>query len=982
MKFRRIQSEILITVLYFLFGGLWILLSDRLLAWLVSDISTLVRFQTYKGWFFIVVSGLFLYFLLHTALNHERRTREELDETNEQFRMLFENSFDAVLLISPDGKIFSANPAACRMFGWSEAELCRLGREGIMDKSDRRYLDAPDLRSSTGHFEGEINYIRKNGEVFPCEISSVMFTGQNDERRSAVIARDISQRKRAETVLLESEAQYRQLAENINEVLILRDTRTKRVIYVNPAYEKVMGRSSRSALENSSDAFEAVHPDDLARVEKAFRDGDEGRTVEVEYRLLRPDGSIRWLRVHTYPLFDENGAVFRSINLAEDFTERKNIEEALKLSEEKFNRAFLISPDAITITRASDGLVVEVNESLVKATGFSREEVIGRTTTDLNLWVNLKERDEADAAIKKIGRLKNFRTRFRIKSGEIRSFLLSGEIYEASGDQYILGILRDVTEQDQADEILKDKERILRENETRYRELFEHSPVSLWEEDYSIVQQRLEELRRQGVTDFQAYFNRHFDLVKELASLVKVVDVNQTALETYEASSKAELLTNLNRVFTEESYETFLPELVNIAEGKKEFGWDGINQTLKGRPISISLRWSVVPGHEKDLSTVIVSIIDATARKQAEIKMERQLQFLTALRNIDLAITSTFDIRLSLNALLSQAVSLLSTDAATVLLHRPELRTLQCAVSIGFKSPSPLFDSIRIDASFAGRAVKERRIIHIPDLNKESESPSLLALLSNEGFVSYYGAPLVVKGKVVGVLELFQRSVVERDQDWMDFLNTLAGQAAIAIDNSRMFDSVQQTNLELAMAYDATIEGWSHALDLRDKETEGHTLRVADKTLALAALMNIDDAQKVHMRWGALLHDIGKLGVPDQILFKPAALNDEEWAVMRKHPVFAYEMLAPIEYLKGAIDIPYCHHEKWDGTGYPRGLKGEQIPLAARIFAVVDIWDALNSDRPYRAAWPKEQVRQHIQSLAGSHLDPQVVQVFLGSGLI
>jgi putative nucleotidyltransferase with HDIG domain len=189
---------------------------------------------------------------------------------------------------------------------------------------------------------------------------------------------------------------------------------------------------------------------------------------------------------------------------------------------------------------------------------------------------------------------------------------------------------------------------------------------------------------------------------------------------------------------------------------------------------------------------------------------------------------------------------------------------------------------------------------------------------------------------------------------------------------------LQHSNAELALAYDATIEGWSHALDLRDKETEGHTQRVTEMTLALARRVGrFGEAELVHMRRGALLHDIGKMGVPDSILLKPGPLTEAEWGVMRRHPIFAYEMLRPIEYLRPALDIPYAHHEKLDGTGYPRGLKGEEIPLAARLFAVIDIWDALRSDRPYRPAWPEDQVRAYLTGLAGSHLDPELVSAFL-----
>jgi putative two-component system response regulator len=189
--------------------------------------------------------------------------------------------------------------------------------------------------------------------------------------------------------------------------------------------------------------------------------------------------------------------------------------------------------------------------------------------------------------------------------------------------------------------------------------------------------------------------------------------------------------------------------------------------------------------------------------------------------------------------------------------------------------------------------------------------------------------------------------------------------------------NLEDAHKQLLYAYDETIEGWSRAMDLRDKETEGHSQRVTDLTIKLASTFGMPEEELIHVRRGALLHDMGKLGIPDSILLKPGKLTDEEWEFMRSHPQLAFEMLNPIEYLRPAMDIPYCHHEKWDGTGYPRGLKGDQIPLAARLFAVVDVWDALTSDRPYRPAWSQEKVLEYIREQSGKHFDPQVVAAFL-----
>ncbi|MEK7698439.1 MAG: HD domain-containing phosphohydrolase, partial [Nitrospirota bacterium] len=265
----------------------------------------------------------------------------------------------------------------------------------------------------------------------------------------------------------------------------------------------------------------------------------------------------------------------------------------------------------------------------------------------------------------------------------------------------------------------------------------------------------------------------------------------------------------------------------------------------------------------------------------------------------------------------------------------------------------------------------------IPNLKEDPDGFVRSKPFADEDFITYFAVALIAKGEVKGVLELFHRSLLDIEPQWLEFLETVADQAAIAIDNAALFEKLQSSNVELTLAYDTTIEGWSRAMDMRDKETEGHTQRVTEMTLRIAQEMGIKEEEFVHIRRGGLLHDMGKLGVPDNILLKPGPLTEEEWGIMKRHPQLAYEMLYPIEYLRPALDIPYCHHEKWDGTGYPKGLKGEEIPLAARIFAVVDVWDALNSDRPYRPAWTREKVREHICSLSGTHFEPNVAEVFL-----
>jgi PAS domain S-box-containing protein len=385
-----------------------------------------------------------------------------------------------------------------------------------------------------------------------------------------------------------------------------------------------------------------------------------------------------------------------------------------------------------------------------------------------------------------------------------------------------------------------------------------------------------------------------------------------------------------------------------------------------------------------ELMAVEGLITDITERKRAEERIEHHLEQVKALRTIDMAISSSLDLRVTLDVLLEQLINRLSVNAAAVLLLDTNTMRLKYSAGKGFKTERIKNANLRLGEGYAGIAAKERKYIVIPDLSKSKYKTTFRKydfsqsfLNQEEGFKAYYATSLIVKGRVKGVLEVFRCSTFEPDSEWLDFLEALAGQAAIAIDNASLFDDLQRSHEELILAYDTTIEGWSKALDYRDRETGNHSQRVTEMTLKIAAEMGMKENELTHIRRGALLHDIGKLGVPDRILFKVGGLTDEDWAVMKRHPEIAYELLSPIPYLRPALDIPYCHHEKWDGTGYPRGLKEEQIPLSARIFAVVDVWDALGSDRPYRSAWPQDRIERHIRSLSGTHFDPKVVDMFL-----
>jgi PAS domain S-box-containing protein len=377
------------------------------------------------------------------------------------------------------------------------------------------------------------------------------------------------------------------------------------------------------------------------------------------------------------------------------------------------------------------------------------------------------------------------------------------------------------------------------------------------------------------------------------------------------------------------------------------------------------------------LTTLAAQAAGAIENARLFEETNRRLKQVQILHAIDTAINSSLDLRITFEVFLDQVVHQLGVDAADVLMFNPETKMLECVGRHGFRTDALQYTHLRLGESYAGVAAVERKTLHIPDVRVRKTDFLRSPKFISEGFITCFFVPLIAKSQLKGVLEIYLRSAFEANQEWLEFLQTLAGQAAIAIDNATLFGNMQKANFELAVAYDATIDGWSKALDLRDHETEGHTQRVSEMTRQLACAMGISETEQVHIRRGALLHDIGKMGVPDGILRKPGKLTPEEWQVMRQHPQFAYDMIAPIAYLRPALDIPYCHHEKWDGTGYPRGLKGEEIPLTARIFTLVDVFDALTSDRPYRKAWSRDEALTYIREQAGLYFDPKVTAVFL-----
>jgi PAS domain S-box-containing protein/putative nucleotidyltransferase with HDIG domain len=785
---------------------------------------------------------------------------------------------------------------------------------------------------------------RKKFELeYPCHApdgEKRWFVGQvtrfamGDTVRIVVAHENISERKAFELALQESEERFRSLYENA-AIGIYRTNPEGRILMVNPAALRMLGYESFDELAQRNLEQEGYVP---VYSRSEFREQMEKTEVitGLESAWSRKDGSAIYVRESARAVRDENGNVKYYDGTFEDITVQKWAEQALRDSEARFSTVFHASPVSIAITRLKDNVLIDVNDAWLELTGLSGDEAVGHTPMELNVWVTPDERAKLIEALQKHGRVEGFELQARKKSGEVVDALFAAELIELAGEAHMLSMAVDISDRKRA-------ERALLESEERYRDLVDNSQELICTHDL------------EG----------------------NILSANPWASKTLGYKHKEILNKNIADFLRPENRPAFHKYLVDIQNKGRVQGQMTV-RTRSGEQLIWEYNNSLrTEGVEQPIVRGIAH--DVTEQRKAETKIRQQLAHLTALRKIDQSITSSFDLNQTLDVLVKEVTLQLEVDAAAILLVDFGANTLEFAVGNGFYGDSIRDLRLKVGEDYAGKIVLDRKMVRLSNLAIAEPPFGKAHLTEGENFVAYFGLPLIAKGQIKGVLEVFHRSPLDPDEEWLAYLETLAGQAAIAIDNAQLFKNLQETNSELTQAYDATIEGWSYALDLRDKETEGHTLRVTEITHGLCKKFGLNEDELRYVRWGALLHDIGKMGVPDAILQKPDKLSDDEWVIMKMHPLYARKMLERINYLKSAIDIPYCHHEKWDGSGYPRGLKGEQIPLQARIFAIADVWDALTSNRPYRPAWPKKDALDYIKSGAGTHFDPQVVELFLES---
>ena len=966
-------------LLYTLFAGLWVLLSDQILLLFVDDLSQHSTLQTLKGWLFVVASALLLYVLL------QRETGKTLLSNEQQLRLIYETISDIAFLISvePAGRYLfvSVNTAFLRSTGLTSDQV--IGR--YVDEVIPSYRHELVFNNYRKAIQERVPVTWEEVSTDPAGTKTAIVTvnaiyneaGNCTHLVGAV--HDLTEIKQIEQELRATDERFRQLADNISEVFWIRDPRIKKDLYLSPAYEEIWGRPVEQQLENPETFIDTVIPEDREIVTMTIEKQEHGEKTEMEYRISRPDGSIRWIWDRAFPILDETGKVVRVAGIATDITERKDTEIE--------RRALLEIAEGTATSKDLHELLGLIHRSIARVI-FAENFFVILHNPDTDLFEEVYSVDQYDPPslpfkLEKSISAYVFRTGnpLLVTQESFEELVTQGEVeLVGTNSPSWLGVPLKVSGETIGVMVVQDYDRADRYSEQDRDFLFSiASQVAL-----TVQRRQTEEALRSNESRFRALIENGLDNISLLA-------VDGTLL--WESPATIRMLGYQPDEFIgQDMFSLVHPEDL---EWMREIYGEIIqapgsrqHRSFRLRHANGTWRWAeaIVTNllHEPSVNALVVNYRDVTDRKQAELEItrllaesQRRLKQLEALHSIDLAISASMDLRTTLSVLIQHVESLLNVDAVDILLFNPDLQQFTFSAGRGFRTDDIQRARVRFGKSFAGRVVFERKRVIVSGEHAMRVDPEFSSIYEKEGFVAYTGAPLIAKGQIKGVIEVYHRLPHSPEPEWLNVLETLAGQAAIAVDSAQLLDGLQRSNIELAFAYDQTITGWSHAMDLRDKETEGHTQRVTDLTLKLARVMNMSESQLIHVQRGALLHDIGKMGVPDNILLKAGKLTEEEWEKMRKHPEFAYQMLSSIQYLRPAVDIPYCHHEKWEGTGYPRGLKGEEIPLAARIFAVVDVWDAVTNDRPYRPAWTEEQALEYIREQSGKHFDPQVVNIFL-----
>lgn len=886
------------------------------------------------------------------------RAEEALRQSEERYRAMVEGQSDMIFRYRPDGTITFANQAACRTFGKP--------REELVGANLFEFIPREHQSACLKRIRGLVREPRLDMSEFPIltterhtrwmQVTDQPLTdpdGSVGEFQS--VGRDITERRQEEQAFSSSEQQLRKMLQSYHLAAVMLDIEG-RVTFANHFLLQMTGYSA-DELQGQSWLELMIPPEEQERVGKGLRKMLSGQAAipYAENDILTRSGERRLIGWNSTILFDSHGRISGVSTIGEDLTERawsSKLQEVIHHISQGAQSAATMD-DLYALIHASLKKVMPVDNFFIALYDREKDEVrfpyfvdqydeqpapqkasrglteyVLRTGAPLlaspEVFDNLAERGEVEslgaASVDWLG------VPLKTGKGTIGAMVAQSYTEGVRFGQRELQILDFVSTQIAMTIERKRAEQGLRENEEKYRALVEASSEAIFLET--------------GEGD--------------------ILDCNSAACAML-GYTKDELLTLTVKDLVPEGFFPHIASIFQEQQGDNLRG-EAYNRRKDGSffPVEVTTRPVQIGGE----NLLVVYVSDISRRRRREREMDAIAGVSAALRT---AITQA-DI---LPVILQQLIDRLSVMGAFVSLRNGSGGSkieLGCGTWAALSGQSMPATNCNICAKVIETG--EMYVNNEWDNDPHFPFPELV-----NGVHAIASVPLVAQDQIYGALTVAYRQPIETDE--LHILTAICDIAASAIQRARLYEQTSRQANEVAAAYDATIEGWALALELRDKETQGHSRRVTELTLRLAAAMDLPESELTHIRRGVLLHDIGKMGIPDRILLKPGGLDEEEWIIMRKHPDYAREMLATVTYLGPARDIPYCHHEKWDGTGYPRRLKGEQIPLYARIFAVVDVLDALTSDRPYRPAWPLSEALAYIRRQSGLHFDPQVVDAFI-----
>lgn len=891
---------------------------------------------------------------------------EKLSASSQYNRSLFENTLDPLVSIDKDGKLIDVNQATEKISGYSRDELIGSDFSACFTNSKkagscfRQAFEKGFVQSCALEFKN------KNGSVFPVLVNAIVYP-DNTGKVAGVFAsaHDISERVHIENELRVQNERYR-MAQVIGKVGNWEYDIETANFWGSDEAKRIYGFAADTENFTTEEVESCIV--ERKQVHQALIDLiEKGLPYNLEFEVHPQDGSpARFITSIAELQRDSHGKPEKVTGVIIDVTDRVKSEEDLRL----LKAAAEAAANGIVITDR-EGSITWVNPAFTELTGYPITDVLGKNPRILrsgkqnagfykDLW------DTIAAGEKWHNELINRRADGSLYTEE----MTISPVFQKSGEVgHFIAIKQDVSERREHDrerEALLSVSNGLRSCTTRSEllDVFLHQILNTFNGEGAL---------------FVSYDPASEETHIEMGCGPIGEKVSGRLIPKDQGVS--------NRVLREGK-----PYLSNAVASDPEFlRPDFLGETNSAACVPLIAQEQVVGAvwlkrretitseDEILLITLANMAADAIQRVTLFEKTQHHLKQMASIHMVDQAISSILDLKIILDLLLKNAVTLLGVDAASILLLSPSTSELTFAAGVGFRTEKVEKLKAIYGQGQAGRAASERKTVTIPNLLQARDSFIRASLLDEEDFASHHVAPLIEKGQVKGVIEVFTRHKLVPTEEWIELFELLATQAAIAVTNTGLFSELQQKNAELSYAYDATIKGWSMAMDRRDRFSQDHTERVVAAAVRLAQQMGLSGNEIVNIRRGALLHDIGKISIPDKILLKPEKLTPEEHKVLEEHPRLAYDMLRSISYLKYAIDIPYCHHEKWNGKGYPRGLKGEEIPLSARIFSVVNTWDALTTDRPYRKAMSQQEAIQIMQTESGNSFDPHIVETFLAA---